>query len=241
MTDRPIIFSGPMVRAILEGRKTQTRRVVRAPTEDLNHPAVHHWQMDQEHRAVAVAHSEKVADQYITTFPHYRILCPYGVPGDRLWVRETGWQRPERSPRDIREGADTWPPYEYDAAQVCTLSPDDMKNWGWKRRPAIHMPRWASRIKLEVTGVRIERLQEISHEDAEAEGFARLSKDGQTWKYGIPDRDGEPGNDDDGWHWQLWDIDARIAYKRLWDSINAKRAPWSSNPWVWVIEFRRAA
>lgn len=205
MTDRPILFSGPMVRAILEGRKTQTRRVVRAPTEDLNHPAVHHWQMDQEHRAVAVAHSEKVADQYITTFPHYRILCPYGVPGDRLWVRETWamlsgdnrvWYRADPGVEDcVARSLIGWP--------------------GWQ--PSIFMPRENSRITLEVTAVRIEQLQEISVADALSEGVDELPK-----SVG-------PG------------IDERTSYIALWDSINAKRAPWSSNPWVWVIEFRRAA
>ena len=105
-------------------------------------------------------------------------------------------------------------------------------------RVSIHMPRWACRLVLEIVSVRVERLQEISEDDAEAEGLSQVCKDGALWKYGIPDRDGLPGTDDDGWPWQKWDIDPRIAYKRLWDSINAKRAPWALNPWVWVVEFR---
>ena len=103
----------------------------------------------------------------------------------------------------------------------------------------IHMPRWASRITLEVTGIRVERLQEISELDAITEGLTALTKDGgRTIKHGIPDRDGLPGNDNYGWHWSEWEKDSRVAYRKLWESINGPGS-WDANPWVWVIEFRR--
>ncbi|MDO4705741.1 MAG: hypothetical protein Q4A98_05985 [Comamonadaceae bacterium] len=99
------------------------------------------------------------------------------------------------------------------------------------------MPRWASRILLEVTGVRVQRLQDISEEEAIAEGLKTLSKDGgRTWKSGLPDRDGLP--DGDGWPWREWEKDPRRAYKRLWEFIHGPKS-WDQNPWVWVIEFRR--
>ncbi len=164
--------------------------------------------------------------------------CPYGAPGDRLWVKET-W------------GAHA----HFDQTDWCAdrLSENDRDRWaiayraGWgpnqagcRWRPSIYLPRWASRLTLEVTDVRVERVQEISANDAVAEGFKKLSKDGgQTWKYGIADLDGLPGNDDVGWHWKDWSADPCFAFRCLWDSINAARGHgWESNPWAWAISFR---
>jgi hypothetical protein len=105
--------------------------------------------------------------------------------------------------------------------------------------PSIHMPRWASRWTLFVDRVRIERLHAITPEGAKAEGLSCLSKDnGRTWKFGIPDRDGQPGDDDDGWHWKDWASHPIAAFRRLWNQINEKRGHgWDRNPWVIVIEF----
>jgi len=216
MSERPILFSGPMVRAILEGRKTQTRRVLRVP----DHPAVLRWSVDSEHRAVAIAHSEQVLDQYITTFPHGRVPCRYGVPGDRLWVRET-WAdvRKLGLDRDLFPVGAAWKAdHDADALRIA-------KEYGARWRPSIHMPRWASRLTLLVEAVRVERLQDISEADAKAEGVQWPDCDdfepvylGSLCMYSGP---------------------ARVAFKRLWDSINAKTHPWDSNPWVWVITFRR--
>lgn len=105
------------------------------------------------------------------------------------------------------------------------------------------MPRWASRLALEVTGVRVERVQDISEADAMAEGLKGLTKDGSLVKWGIPDRDGLPGNDDDGWHWKQWESDPRKAYRALWNSINGAKPgrSWEANPWVWVVEFKRVS
>lgn len=103
--------------------------------------------------------------------------------------------------------------------------------------PSIHMPRWASRMLIEITNVRVERLQNISEEDAIAEGLKAATKDGKTIKYGIPDRDGYPGNDDIGWGWCDWNVSPVLAYKRLWGSINGTES-WDLNPWVWILEFK---
>jgi hypothetical protein len=208
---RPILFSGPMVRAILKEiekpgtGKTQTRRLF------------HH---DPSRTVVRTAYT----------------------PGDRLWVRET-WNAihlmeedlrvPDEIPTESYEGY--WTPVYAATDPQAMDHPDDR---GFKWRPSIHMPRWASRISLEVTGVRVERLQDISVMDAKAEGFSAVTKDGSLFKYGIPDRDGLPGTDNDGWPWADWERDPRKAYSRLWELINGKRTPWASNPWVWVIEFR---
>lgn len=100
------------------------------------------------------------------------------------------------------------------------------------------MPRWASRITLEVTGVRIERLQGITEDDAKAEGLSTVTKDGKLWKWGIPDRDGLPGGCDVGWPWTQWDADPCAAFRRLWDGIYQDDKAWDANPWVWVTEFR---
>jgi hypothetical protein len=195
--ERPILFSAPMVRAILAGRKTQTRRLVRIRKDGTRYDR-----------------------------------SPYGAPGERLWVRETWGQL---------KGAGIRTVYRADADPPMHLYYPDEPVAGMKWRPSIFMRRADSRIDLDVTGVRVERLQDIGEDDARAEGLKGVTKDGNLVKYGIPDRDGWPGTDDDGWPWHSWSADPRKAYERLWDSINDKRAPWSTNPWVWVVTFRRAA
>lgn len=144
------------------------------------------------------------------------LICKFGKRGDRLWVRETYY-------------------YDSDLGEYFYRSTDPNLNVTWK--PSIQMPRLASRILLEITNVSIERLRDISEEDAIAEGFKAITKDGKTIKYGVPDADGYPGNDDIGWDWCDWDVNPVIAYKRLYESINGTGS-WDMNPWVWVIEFR---
>lgn len=211
MKERPILFSAPMVRAILDGRKTQTRRIVNL--RDLA------W-MDEHQGLREPCNAER---------------CPYGQPGDRLWVRESGWERPERTSQMMREGADTWAPYYYAADGE---DGEQLRAWGFKVRPSIHMPRWASRITLEITSVRVERLNDISPDDAIEEGLKAITKDGKTVKYGIPDHDGRPGTDDIGWPWQELRISPVDAFRHLWESINGAGS-WAANPWVWVVEFKR--
>lgn len=187
MKERPILFSAPMVRALLDGRKTQTRRIVKFP-----HPP-EGWHVNN---------------------------CPYGQPGDRLWVRESGWERPYRTTKMMREGADTWPRFAYAADDWSDNDRADFKAFGFKPRPSIHMPRWASRILLEITGIRVERLQDISEEDARAEGCevpAIIYPDEPHSAYSYVEQ-----------------------YRLLWESINGPGS-WDANPWVWCISFRRIA
>lgn len=203
MKERPILFSGPMVKAILDGRKTQTRRVVKHKND---------WYMEG-------GMSWPEFESYVYAEDGIKVPCPYGQPGDRLWVRET-WAPLAVSSKGAYYRADI----------------EEPKSGAWK--PSIHMPRWASRITLEITGIRVERLQEIGRDDAFAEGLSAITKDGKLIKYGITDRDGLPGNDDYGWHWSKFEVDARLAYRKLWESINGPGS-WDANPLVWVVEFRR--
>lgn len=211
MRERPILFKGEMVRAILEGRKTQTRRLPRfTPSGRVKEVGGHReWHPGD---------------------PDAFHACPYGLPGDRLWVKETfalSCRDPEALERDPKDPAD-WDDAVYRAdAEVLGEWEHYDEDGTWTRisppwKPSIHMPRWASRITLDVTGVRLERLQDISEEDILSEGVdvARVSE----WT-GVP--------------WSSMPT-LHDAWRVLWDSINRKRAPWASNPYVWVIEFARA-
>lgn len=183
MKERPILFSAPMVRAILAGTKTQTRRAVKHPalaTLSFVVDCGEGWWGDEEGAV--------------------QVCCPYGQPGDRLWARETFYYDQEDA--ELLYRADG----EFDSEQVDS---------GYKWQSSIHMPRWASRITLEITGVRVERLQDISEGDAKAEGVIRP----------------RPLVDDD----PCTHIDA---FGDLWESINGPGS-WDKNPWVWVVEFRR--
>jgi hypothetical protein len=215
MKERPILFSGPMVRAILEGRKTQTRRVVK-----------------QGGRRDGVLGRRMHGDQKLWPYrlaegrlaPSEEVPCPYGMPGDRLWVRETWYCDDFRVQAGPYLRPDDWgsetqermmyfrASHEAPGGGTYTGFSGETMNNPW--RPAIHMPRWASRISLELTGVRVERLHDLTTGDANAEGFP----------YDGPQPEG-----------------ARIRwYRELWDSLNTKRGfGWERNPWVWVIEFRR--
>jgi hypothetical protein len=222
MKERPILFSGEMVRAILDGRKGQTRRVVkpqpphsdrvlRAPVEIEPGRA---W--GQEGQFIPVA--------YTVDCSHYRepILCPYGEVGDRLWVRET-WQYALNVTND--PGMHSFNNCKTNPAtgekyiiyyRAMYNEHDDPRGWS----SPIHMPRWASRITLEITDIRVERLQDISEEDARAEGFSVTERAGIDSSFG--------------------NAIARAWFRGLWDSINAKRGhSWASNPWVWVIAFKQ--
>ena len=191
MKERPILFSAPMVRAILDGSKTQTRRVVKLLNGQYMPPS-------------------RAAD--INGWNQMLRLCPYGQPGDRLWVREAflGWYKTaDKSFSHV--AAYRADGYELEAGERWT--------------PSIHMPRAASRITLEVTGVRVDRLQDISEEDARAEGIT----DGGCLNCGNPETDCGCLNPQP---------DARDSFVRLWQSINGPES-WGANPWVWVVEFKR--
>jgi hypothetical protein len=197
MTERPILFSAPMVRALLDGSKTQTRRAVSARL-------IERWTVEES------AHHRDFDDEEV--LPD----CPYGRVGDRLWVKETCAlvndgspdpflvYRADRGARNLsgqRGGITYWMASDYEP-----------ERW----RPSIHMPRWASRITLEITEVRVERLQDISAEDFIAEGLATTLREHDAVCH------------------------LRDQYRELWESINGAGS-WDANPWVWVVSFPRFA
>lgn len=205
MTERPILFSGAMVRALLAGAKTQTRRVVKLRgAEVVDEREADLWPWSPQH------------DEWLT--------CPYGAPGDRLWVRETWAPAPPIAPLLRHVGASPRP----EPKSLYRANPEQA-NLGVTWRPSIHMPRWASRITLEVTGVRVERLQDVSEEDARAEGAASRISPGGDLAGAFEALPGEV----------LPPIDYRAHFRDLWRSINGADS-WKSNPWVWVVEFKRA-
>lgn len=214
MKEIPILFSGEMVRGILEGRKTQTRRVVKPQPQlisgrfEFSGNQEDAWPEPQVW--LALTPSGKFG---LNRPPYYR--CPYGAPGYQLWVRETWCQY-----IDVMSG-------KREDVRLAYRATDEMQ-FPMKWRPSIHMPRWASRITLEVTRVRVERLQEISEEDLKAEGLALPSP---YIGVGFGGEVIESEHiDKDPWHW----------FAELWDSLNAKRGyGWEANPWVWVIEYKR--
>lgn len=197
--ERPILFSGAMVRAILDKRKTQTRRAIKLPpwsTQDWDD-----FETDGESAAIIASSTGCFAE----------ILSPYGKVGDRLWVRETWLTHQEL--------------YFYRATDLGEL-PDSLLQFSnppkWK--PSIFMPRAASRITLEITGVSIEKLQDITEEDAIAEGIDEFSYEKAGLNYEINGR---------------CTRDPIQAFEFLWDSINGKTMPWKSDPWVRAIEFKQ--
>ena len=214
MKERPILFSGPMVRAILDGRKTMTRRVVKL-----------------RYGADVVVTNGQVWKPARVDYAGY-VDCPYGQVGDRLWVREAfqplfadgvenHWETDWKTGKGY---AISYPAtdgiHEY-------LDADD--NLSDACKPSIHMPRWASRILLEIVAVRVERLHEISEADAQAEGVERVVA-GVGWRrYCDPDSE-EVGVPPCG--------DARRSFRSLWKFINGDES-WNANPWVWVVEFKR--
>lgn len=228
MKERPILFSGPMVRAILEGRKTQTRRVVKPQPEMVEDRTTKPW--------------EGCPATLLRLLEATGRDCPYGQPGDRLWVREAFMY--SCAGAENERGYDDCIEYRADFGKKIVFPgmphADDID---CKWRPSIHMPRWASRITLEVTGARVERLQQISETDAQAEGA--------RWK--------EFGRCGSGFHLAGWSMDdpfpeshayclntAPLAFanyiNRLHGGDNWNLKPsnlWAENPWVWVVEFRK--
>lgn len=231
MRERPILFSAPMVRAILSGTKTQTRRIVKCP------PATSDWVVSPERDGKwwPTDGSDYVGDG---------IACPYGAPGDRLWVRET-WRTAidldRLSPAQICDKCidagypKPWAPLKYaDDVEVNRFGLRGLGDaWG-KARASIHMPRWASRITLEITGVRVERLHAITDADAIAEGARRFVDipDPSPYKRGPRWSMESPASTDECLGSPRW------AFANLWIKINGQWS-WDANPWVWVVEFRR--
>ncbi len=230
MRERPILFSGPMVRALLAGTKTQTRRVVK-PQPDSTHSGFPYWNVG----GYRASWCRSAADGGPLE-PTNPLLCPYGQAGDRLWVRETwNWFDPGTIPTD-RAGARapfTGSQAGRDIPWVAAYAADGhLPYTGYEGRdhwrPSIHMPRWASRITLDITAVRIERLQDISDEDACAEGIECMAGDPECGYRNYLDKTG-----------QDWTLSPRESFQSLWESINGP-ASWSTNPWVWPLVFQRA-
>ena len=211
MKERPILFSGAMVRAILDGRKTQTRRIVKPQpvNKAVNKVDPDEWTFAGTQTLPHGEFSLGFENQPLNK--HMRVRCPYGKPSDRLWVRETWQALTEPNPSYlIAEKPQPGDDIRYRATEPETWIP--ALPW----RPSIHMPRWACRLVLEITDVRVERLQDISRQDALAEGIDMSAPQVASL---------------------VEEYRPVIAFAGLWESINAKRAPWKSNPWVWVIEF----
>lgn len=210
--EHPILFSGPMVRAILDGTKTQTRRAVTPQPPDATTNGTPYT--GYQHSTLP-GHSRGYDLTAYVDNPRYIGDCPYGAPGDLLWVRET-WRaylkRCEVNTANFR--AYDMDPSPETSDIVYKVDVDTSKDFcPW--RPSIHMPRWASRITLRVTNVRVQRLQEISYSDAMAEGVCEGSGHGMR-------------------------SESRRWFSELWDSLNAKRGhSWESNPWVWAVTFER--
>lgn len=259
MKERPILFSAPMVRAILEGRKTVTRRTVKSPAKNMQaagmevikyRPPGDPWYKDH---VWSMRGSMGVWGDY--THDAFMALCPHGIPGDRLWVRET-WSPVERESdcvdgikyradgffrpiENTRAAADLW---------MMAANSDHSGKW----RPSIFMRRWMARITLEIASVRVERLHDITEEDARAEGvttavasesWSMMTRDGGCLSSGV-----EPSAETraafDVVHVQHVPAhqiaSARDKFATLWRTINGVES-WDANPWVWRIEFRRVA
>ncbi|HHL8024967.1 TPA: hypothetical protein ACQ713_003461 [Escherichia coli] len=204
MKERGLIFNGEMVRAILDGRKTQTRRIMK------NQPAGDFPQTPALIRNVVGA-----GFQWYGHYGESGIFnCPFGAVGDRIWVRET-WAEAGASAPDLKLYRANYP--DHVPSHYENVPPASDIRW----TPSIHMPRNASRILLEITGVRVERLNSISQEDAQAEG---MELTGWRPTYSDPDSGGEV--------WTPYDN-----FAQLWESIYGEES-WKANPWVWVIEFK---
>lgn len=229
--ERPILFSGPMVRAIVAGRKTVTRREIKPRMRSADSQFELHQQPDGSWRPLHTF-DESCMDAQGTEHP---ITCPYGQVGDRLWVREA-WAQINVA----QAPGESWVVY-----REC----DNRTDYGGPWKPSIHMRRRDSRILLQVTDVRVERLQDISDDQAKAEGMVYTD-------FGMQERPGKASIDGSknfhplkpqqapGWHAgdathpdQCLDR-ARWAFANLWEKINGENS-WDANPWVWVVEFKR--
>lgn len=208
MTERGMIFNSEMVRSLLDGRKTQTRRPIKwkqtrfTEIGEREDGSKWPWSEDAEHAC---------------DFWH---PCPFGAVGDRIWVRETFAALEPGSYEQAKPQEGHCQDLRYAATDRLAKSDADIRGYKWV--PSIHMPRWASRILLEITDVRVERLNAISQEDAQAEG---MELTGWRPTYSDPDSGGEVMTPYDN-------------FAELWESIYGEES-WKANGWVWVISFKR--
>lgn len=205
ITDRPILFSAPMIRALLAGTKTQTRRAIKPQPDDNFYPVdvglYHPLRIGRD------GEERPMSERFGAYDDQDDYPCPYGKPGDTLWVRET-WGL-------MGLGGVAARPTPLFKPGLVFAADSTERPLRW--RPSIHMPRWASRISLRVTSVRVERVQDISEEDAIAEGVEGYDPEA-CWNAGTRS--------------------ARMVFRDLWVSINGAES-WEANPWVWVVGFER--
>lgn len=239
MKERPIIFSGPMVRAILEGRKTQTRRILKPQRDVVSGDGVRAFSRGLPPGTFAYRDTPSGGTKYGE--------CPYGVPGDRLWVRETHfafghWE--EIPGAKTKSGRTKWR-FIFDSDEVLFNAPPEYRNGrhhkdpatpAWHKRSSQFLFRCHARLTLEIVSVRVERLQAISEEDAIAEGLVPgghgVGHAPHIYENDIDDSDHDPTMQ--GATYFLW----VEGYKRLWESIHGPGS-WEANSWVWVLEFEQ--
>ena len=215
MKERPILFNSEMVQAILSGRKTQTRRVIQSPARTMQANNIncisYREPGDKWYQDYVFSMRDRSGAWQDYTKEQFLAKCPLGKPGDQLWVRETfatlacGSYEPEKPSL-----TGTYQEVRYLATDRLAHCDAGVRGYNW--RPSIHMPRWASRINLLITGIRVERLDDISQHDARCEGIVDHHNVGQE----------------------------KYLFSRLWRDIYGEES-WSDNPWVWAIEFERVA
>ncbi|AUN51793.1 hypothetical protein AB8T65_13445 [Klebsiella pneumoniae] len=204
ITERGMIFNGEMVRSLLDGRKTQTRRIVKGTDGAVKF--CKEWNINGEEVFVVLGEKDHTGMNPVLG----AISCPFGAVGDRIWVREAF--RVHSRATDVAtlvykaSERNSWTEQTRRVPVAVCNKPATPEKW----TPSLHMPRWASRILLEITGVRVERLRSMSQDDARAEGVIAASGP----------------------------MEAGLAFRELWDSIYGEES-WKANPWVWVIEFKR--
>jgi len=229
MRERPILMSGPLVRAVLDGRKIQTRRLIQSPAKNMQRAGMkviqHREPGDPWYRDHVWSMRGKTGVWGDYTHDEFLAKCPHGQVGDRLWVREA-WQAyhqtsVECDEWEICEGPPSRLREEYSAVIEYRATSQSLGFW----RPSIHMPRWASRLSLVITDVRVERLQSISEEDAKAEGVEPV---GDRWRDYMPEREAPTRTY----------ATARESFLSLWESVYGT-ASLVANPWVWCVSFER--
>lgn len=206
MKERPILMNGAMVRATLAGAKTQTRRIIKPQPQMVTDKRIEPWQGDPTALLALLAESGR--------------KCPYGQAGDQIWVRETLSHHADKGHYYAATGMHVGPLIDYE------LEPSPSIGIPARTIPSIHMPRWASRIRLEIESVRVERLQDISDADIIAEGIDMEALAESQDRYDIVCKgSGASGR-----------ATERAAWRELWESTGGD---WEANPWCWAITFKR--
>lgn len=221
MKERGMIFNGEMVRALLDGRKTQTRRAV----------SDRHLHMIDVASQAGECYPLDSGTDHSNSQSYYREWCPFGTVGDRIWARETFATLEPGSYEPVKPQQGYCQELRYAATDRLAKSDSDIRGYKWI--PSLHMPRWASRILLEITDVRVERLNSINYRDAVSEGLVQEEYNWHSSEYPL----------DDIAFRTSWESKRRYSspqecFKDLWQSIYGEES-WQANPWVWVIEFKR--